>query len=401
MTTSEIIPETSTPPSDEKEERKRRILLLVLLLLLLLICVIGCVFIRYLIKPEPITDIIPVPQTIVSYPPSYVYSITGVDSPVGVAVSPDGKRVYVTESDGERLIKVFSVDGKALFNFSPPGTNKSSRSLTYISIDSNGRVFVVDRAANAIDIFDADGKYLDAIIGQDMTVSKFLDQKLPGGLPDGSSYYFVGNLSRMVHYTLPGQAEQTISYPPLEKNFTPQGIRFDKLGNLIYSDLTQSDHSVHIVTADILVKPLKEFDPTFIAFGTQGQETGQFDFPQVAVTDSKGNFYVSDGNNGRISAWYADLKYRSFFGFGSSESSLNLPRGMWMDSNDHLLVADAVGSMIRVYDVSGTDPAFLYNFGSFGVGEGLFNYPYDICMDGTGRLFIADRGNNRVQVWSY
>jgi len=401
MTIPEIETQIPASPADEKEERKRRTLLLVLLMLLLLICAVGCLFIRYLIKPAPITDIIPVAPAAVFYPPNYVYSITGVDSPVGVAVSPDGKRIYVTESAGDRLIKVFDLDGKPLFDFAPPGTTKSSRAPTYLAIEKNGRVFVVDRANNVINIYDADGKYLDGIIGQNMTISKFLTQQLSGALPTGTSFFFDGGLNRTIHYTLPGKTEQTIKYLTSEKGFTPQGVRFDKLGNLIYTDLTQESHSVHIVTADVLVRPLAEFDPKPISFGTQGKENGQFDFPQVAVTDSQGNFYVSDGNNGRISAWYADLKYRSFFGFGSSESSLNLPRGLWLDDKDHLHVADAVGSSIRVYDVSGKEPVFLYNFGEFGVGEGLFNYPYDISMDGTGRLFIADRGNNRIQVWSY
>jgi hypothetical protein len=90
-----------------------------------------------------------------------------------------------------------------------------------------------------------------------------------------------------------------------------------------------------------------------------------------------------------------------FFAFGSTEDALNLPRGMWMDVNDRLHVADAVGQFIRVYDVSGAEPAFLYNFGAFGQLEGEFNFPIDICMDTTGRLFIADRENNRVQIWSY
>lgn len=400
MKTPEVEIQTPLASADEKEERKRRTLLLILLLLLLSLCFVGCLFLRYVLKPAPITDIIPVVPALNS-PPNYVYSIKGVDSPVGVSISPDGKRIYVAESAGERLIKVFSIDGEPLFNFAPPGTTKSSRAPTYLAVDKDGRVFVVDRSNNEINIFDSEGNYLDGIIGHNMTISKFLTQQLDGALPEGTSFFFDGGLNRTIHYTLPGKEEQTIKYPVLERGFTPLGVRFDNLGNLLYTDLTEESHSVHIITADVLSSPWSDFDPKYISFGTQGNENGQFNFPQVAVTDSRGNFYVSDGNNGRISAWYGDLKYRSFFAFGSSESTLNLPRGLWMDEKDHLYVADAVGSSIRVYDVSGAEPAFLYNFGSFGVGEGLFNYPNDICMDGTGRLFVPDRGNNRIQVWSY
>jgi len=62
---------------------------------------------------------------------------------------------------------------------------------------------------------------------------------------------------------------------------------------------------------------------------------------------------------------------------------------------------DAVGQNVKVYDVSGREPIFLFSFGDFGMEDGLFNYPNDIAMDETGRLYIVDRENNRVQVWSF
>lgn len=400
MTNSDI--ESKNPvPGDATEERKRRILLLVLLLLLLLICSVSVLFLRYVLKPEPITDIIPIGPSAVSNPPNYVFSITRVDSPVGVAFSEMNKRIYVVESAGERLIKAFDLDGKFLFDFAPPGTDKASRLMSYIAVDGSGQVYVVDRKNGAIDKFDADGNFLDAIIGLDLTASKFLAGELGGSIPDGTTFYFIGGLSRTLFYTLPGEAETSVKIPKSDLGFNPLGIRFDKLGNLLYTNVTEKTHDVQIITADVLAKPWSEFSPKSISFGSMGTEAGQFSFPQVTLLDSKGNVYVTDGNNGRISVWTADLHYSSFFGFGSTESSLNLPRGAWMDDKDHLFVADAVGAMIRVYDVSGAEPLFLYNFGGFGVGEGFFNYPYDISLDGTGRLFIADRGNNRIQVWSY
>jgi sugar lactone lactonase YvrE len=143
------------------------------------------------------------------------------------------------------------------------------------------------------------------------------------------------------------------------------------------------------------------FQPPGGEFGEEGKENGQFSFPNCVVTDSLGNFHVSDSNNGRISVWTPDMQYDTFFGLGSDDSSLNLPRGMWMNDKDQLHVVDNVGQYVRVYDVSGDEPAFLGNFGDYGIAEGEFNFPNDIGMDGTGRLYIADRENNRIQVWSY
>jgi hypothetical protein len=64
-------------------------------------------------------------------------------------------------------------------------------------------------------------------------------------------------------------------------------------------------------------------------------------------------------------------------------------------------VVDAVGQDVKVYDVSGPEPDFLFAFGDWGQGDGQFDFPNDITLDDTGRLYIADRENNRIQVWSY
>jgi hypothetical protein len=91
---------------------------------------------------------------------------------------------------------------------------------------------------------------------------------------------------------------------------------------------------VQIFPATSLNVSWLDFNPKVAEFGVEGKGDGQLSFPNGVVTDSKGNFYVSDGNNGRISFWTSDMQYKTFFGFGSSESALNLPRGEWMSNKD-------------------------------------------------------------------
>ena len=95
------------------------------------------------------------------------------------------------------------------------------------------------------------------------------------------------------------------------------------------------------------------------------------------------------------------MQFQYFFGTGTGTGALNLPRGAFIDPNDRLFVVDAVGQNVKVYNVAGNQPVFMYSFGDIGIGDGQFNYPIDVALYGTGTIYIADRDNNRIQVWSY
>ncbi len=380
----------------EEERRRKRLLWLLLLLLLLLCCVCG-LFIRYMMKPEPLPEIAPVGN--VNYPPHYVFSIYGMDRPVGVAVSPNGERVYVAETGGERLVKVFDRAGNPLFSFAPPNSSSAQRSPVYLAVDSGGRVFVTDRLQNCIYIYDADGVYLDTILSPELTLAQYVSSQL-GGIPSGTEFHY-SVFDPKVHYTVAGQEPKTLP-PPHMPQWDPLGIRFDRDGNLFLTDVSGQDHKVWRFDAPGLATwPTLYFNPGKFAFGKTGQNPGEFLYPNIALMDSQKRLYVADGNNGRISVWDLEGKFLFEFGQGTGDGALSLPRGAFMDERDRLHIVDAVGQNVKVYDVSGPQPVFLFVFGDWGLDDGLFNYPNDIVLDQAGWLYIADRENNRVQVWSY
>lgn len=407
MTTPEIEPEVMPTPEiieePKEDEKRRRILLALLLFLLLCLCCVCALIARYLLNPQPLADMLLPTQVAGCYQPAYKFSITGVDNPISVAVSPDNQRVYVAESAGERLVKMFDRNGKLINSFAAPGTDKANREPKYIAVGPMGRVFLVDRTSSAIDIFDQDGKFIDAIIGQQMTLSKYLASQI-GSVPDGTEFIHYEGINKVLTYMLPGQFSKniTIKFSSDDPPFSPLGLRFDAQGNLIYTDTTAEYQSVNIIPAADLAAPLSAYAPQIKHFGTEGAGKDQFEFPQTVVTDASGNYYISDGNNARITVWTPEMAYKTFFGFGSSTNgALNLPRGTWMGARGCLLVADAVGSLIRVYNISGAEPKLAFELGGYGIAEGQFNYPTDVIVDGTGRLYVADSANNRIQVWSY
>jgi len=395
---TETVESEPSPVAMEADRIKRRRLLLLLPLLLTLLACTAIVFVRYLLQPAPLPDLLPVPVG-VKYRPHYLFSIYGVDDPVGVALSPESDRVYVAESSGARLIRIFDTDGNQLNTFSPPRTQPSQRSPVYLATDSRGRVFVTDRLQHAIFVFDRDGNYQDTILGPDLTLTEYLSQQVKGF--DADAQFAYNRFESEVRYQRQGEEERFLAVPQTV-DWSPLGLRIDRADQAFLTEVTTNLHTVRIVPrAVIRARSWRDFDLSGTIFGEAGPGNNQLLFPNSAVADSQGRIYVADANNGRISVW--DRRGNSLFTFGQGigEGSLNLPRGVDIDGRDRLHVVDAVGQSVKVYDVSGSEPNYLFAFGNWGLGNGQFNYPNDIVLDPSGWLYIADRESNRVQVWSY
>ena len=378
-------------------QKKRRRLVVGLVVLAVLVIAALALFVRYLLQPGPLPDLLPLPVDL-TYRPHYLFSIYGVDKPVGVAVSPDGERIYATESGGQREVKAFDRDGNPLTAFSPPHTAPTERSPVYVAVDPTGRVYVTDRLQRAVFVYDSHGKLVDAILAPDLTLSEYVHEHVDELPPDGTmAYNLFGHTVRFQIYA----GEQLLPAPP-PAAWAPLGIRIDELGTVFLTDVPEGQHTVRELPGEVMREAdWREFDPPEIVFGAQGQGNGEFMYPNSAVIDSTGRIYVTDGNNGRVSVWDGLGTFLFNFAHGVGESALSLPRGAAMDGRDRLHVVDAVQQSVKVYDVSGEEPSFLFMFGDWGTKDGEFNYPVDIALDGTGRLYIADRENNRIQVWSY
>ena len=388
---------------EEEKARRRQLLLLLLLLVLLLLCLCGTVylFIRYLQKPEPLPELVPVPVE-ANYPPHYLFSIYGVDEPVGVALSPEGDRVYVAESAGERLIKVFDPEGNFLFSFAPPRTTSPQRVPVYLATDAWGRVYVSDRLQHAVFVYDRDGNFLDALLSPDLTLTEYVAQAFEGERPPGTLAF---NLFEQAVYVLneEGEIVQSLPAPPpvMRTPWAPLGVYIDPTGRLFLTDVIGEEHRVLVYPAEAIMRDdWTNFDPPVLSFGTAGEEEDQFLFPNMAVVDALGRIIVSDGNNGRLSVWDEQGNFLYLFA-AVGDGGLNLPRGMELDDRQRLHVVDTVGQGVRVYDFSVPEPQYLFTFGTPGKLDGQFNFPVDIAITPEGRLYITDRANNRVQVWSY
>ena len=277
----------------------------------------------------------------------YRSSVFGVAQPLGVAVGRDG-RMYVTESAGQRMVRIFDPQGHPLSSFAPPNTTANGRVPVYIAVSPQGDVYVTDRANDALDVFSADGAFLRAFDPAEVRLLRLVGA------------------------------------------WHPMGVAFDKDGNLYVTDVSADKHRVLV------------FDPSGtlkLTFGSQGTDEGKFWYPNGLAVDDRGRIWVADGNNGRVQAFDAHGKFLTAIARGFAKGDLAMPRGVAIDGNNHLFVADTSAHTVKVYDISGDRPEFLRDLGEAGTGDGQFRFPNGVAFSG-GRLYVTDRENGRVQVWS-
>ena len=164
--------------------------------------------------------------------------------PVGVAVHPLNKKVYIADSSNHR-IQILNPDLTFTSRFGSRGSGKAQVIYPWdVAFDSVGNVYVADTHNHCIQVFTADGEFL----------RKF-----------GANGSGDGELS------------------------SPSSISIDN-DNVIYvADCWNNRISVFTHEGKFLT-----------SFGTLGCEPGQFVLPHGIAVDKNGVVYVSDTNNNRL-----------------------------------------------------------------------------------------------------
>lgn len=328
-------------PAEEKRRRRKKAVLLVLLGLLAMLTTIA---LWYFLFRQPI-NALPLPGITVPEVPTYSTAIYGAQRPAGVAVSPSGDRIYVTQSEGGRTGLVFDASGNKLGTMAPPASTGTDHAPVYLAVDPlTNEVYVSDRLVGAIYVYDRDGAY---------------------------------------------QRTFTLAQP--RPGWQPLGLAFDAKGALYVTDLSGPFPKVLVI------------DRAATVVRTLG-ENQKLNFPNGVAVDGAGNVFVSDSNNGRLLMFGIDGQIRAQVGRGSGQGNLGLPRGLAVDGSGRVFVADSTGQGVFVYRAPSGDSQrldYLGFIGGEGVSDGLFEYPNSVGIDARGRVYVADTFNDRVQVWSY
>ncbi|MEN8195710.1 MAG: 6-bladed beta-propeller, partial [Pseudomonadota bacterium] len=82
---------------------------------------------------------------------------------------------------------------------------------------------------------------------------------------------------------------------------------------------------------------------------------------------------------------------------GDGSGDLAQPKGVGIDSEGHVYVADALFNRVQIFDKTG---ALLLAFGGDGAAPGEFWLPTGLYI-AKDRIYVADSYNQRVQIFQF
>jgi sugar lactone lactonase YvrE len=129
-------------------------------------------------------------------------------------------------------------------------------------------------------------------------------------------------------------------------------------------------------------------EPPVTAFqGGKGTGKGQFDNPRGVAVDTEGNIFVADTGNGRIEKFSPDGTYVTSIGTKGEYGQLGEPNGIAIDRVGNIYVADVSNHSVRKLAPDGTLIAEW--------APGLYG-PRRIAIGPDDSIYVVDQGRTRI-----
>ncbi len=265
---------------------------------------------------------------------------TFLDQPMGLALSDDGERIYISDLRAGRISRV-DLRRRKLETFAPG----EIFSMPFnVALDGDENVYISDSGSKRVGVYNRDGEHL-----------RFIG---------------VGDLER------------------------PTGLAIDRQRGLLYvSDSSRKESPRHRVLAYTLDgKLVRE-----IGRG-KGNADGQFYFPVYLALDARGWLYVGDTMNFRIQVFDPEGRLQRVFGEnGDAPGSFSRIKGLDFDGFGNLYVVEAGASVVQMFN-----PEFqpLMYFGGARPALEYFDIPSCIAIHRpTNRIYVCNEHYARVNAY--
>jgi sugar lactone lactonase YvrE len=184
---------------------------------------------------------------------------------------------------------------------------------------------------------------------------------------------------------------------------SPRGLALDAAGNTYVADA--GNHRIRKIDPTGLVTTLAGSGTAGFADGAAG--VASFNSPRGLALDANGNLYVADTQNFRIRKIDPKGNVSTLAGTGTqgfadgkgASASFVGPLALAIDPTGNVLVADYSGHRVRKITPDGTVSTLVGDGtpGSQDGAKGQLKYPAGLAIDAAGVLYIADSGNNAIR----
>lgn len=298
-------------------------------------------FVRTIVDDKDLTKDTTASQSLFKFLAGDVASKFRVVEPMGIAVSDDTHRVYISDF-AQFAVFVFDFEKKTALKID--GGDKDPLGAPMgVALDASENIYVAETGKRNIRVFDKTGKAL-----------------------------------------------RSITHESLER---PIGVAIDvQRGKLYVADSGRTESSEHTI---------KVFDLQGKLLGKVGKQIGDaqgsFLFPTYVHVDTQGNLYVADTLNSRIQKFDPDGKFLAAMGKrGNAFGQFDKPKGIATDSFGTVYAVDAGWSNVQMFTPKGQVLMF---FGGRGTAPGLMQNPSVLTIDKKNNLYVGDVLNHRVNVY--
>ncbi len=315
-------------------------------------------------------------------------ALAQMDEPQGVAVDGQGN-VYFTDFTSQRVRKITS-----------SGTITTFAGYFSATITTGSTPVGDGGPATSAPLYYPVGLALDK--QGNLYIAEYEEQRVRKVSPNGTITTFAGSgqvgIAGFSGDGGPATAAR-LRYP--------SAVAVDGQGSVYIAD--EGNHRVRKVSPGGTITTIAGSGVAGFSGDGGPATSANLNYPQGVAVDAQGNVYIADTSNYRVRKVSPGGTISTFAGGGSSlgdggpatAAQLNAPKGVAVDGQGNVYIADTNDNRVREVSPGGTISTFAGGGSSLGDGgpatSAELGQPSAVAVDGQGNVYIADTDNHRVR----